>query len=287
MIEGQFAYVFGVGMVAAFNPCGFAMLPAYLAFFLGVEEDQPDTFVAVLRALGIGALMTAGFVTVFAGAGMIIEWISGEFQSQLWWITIVIGLGLTGIGLAALAGRDIILRLPHLERGGDTRELRSMFLFGVSYAIASLGCTIPTFLVAVSRSFRSESFASGVASFVVYAVGMGVVITFVTVCVALAKHGMVRRMRGVLPYIGRIAGGLLVLAGLYTVWYGWWERNAADATTDGPVSWVTGWSSSVSTWISDFGAVRLGLLLAGILAIIAVLAWGWRAARQPQPTAER
>ena len=36
------------------------MLPAYLAFFLGVEEDQPDTFVAVLRALGIGALMTAG-----------------------------------------------------------------------------------------------------------------------------------------------------------------------------------------------------------------------------------
>jgi len=26
-------------MVATVNPCGFAMLPAYLSFFLGVEQD--------------------------------------------------------------------------------------------------------------------------------------------------------------------------------------------------------------------------------------------------------
>lgn len=287
MIEGQFAYVFGVGMVAAFNPCGFAMLPAYLAFFTGVEDDRSDTFVAVLRALLVGAVMTLGFVTVFAGAGMIIEWVSGEFQAQLWWITMLIGIGLTAIGTAALVGRDIILRLPHLERGGDSRALRSMFLFGVSYAIASLGCTIPTFLVAVSRSFRSESFVSGLASFVVYALGMGVVITFVTVCVALAKHGLVNHMRRVLPYVGRIAGGLLVLAGLYTVWYGWWERRADDPGADGPVTWVTNWSSSVSTWINDVGAVRLGLLLAGVTAIVAVLTWGWRASRAPAPGTDR
>jgi hypothetical protein len=31
-------YAFGAGMVAAVNPCGFALLPAYLALFLGGRD---------------------------------------------------------------------------------------------------------------------------------------------------------------------------------------------------------------------------------------------------------
>ena len=37
MIDGAFAYAFTAGMVATVNPCGFAMLPAYLSYFLGIE----------------------------------------------------------------------------------------------------------------------------------------------------------------------------------------------------------------------------------------------------------
>jgi cytochrome c biogenesis protein CcdA len=284
MIEGQFAYVFGVGMVAAFNPCGFAMLPAYLAYFTGTDDDSPDTFVAVRRALLVGAVMTAGFVAVFASAGMVIEWVSGEFQAHLWWITIVLGAALIGIGVFYATGREVVLRLPHLEKGGQSTELSSMFLFGISYAIASLGCTIPTFLVAVSRSFRTESFVSGVASFVVYAIGMGVVITFVTVCVGLAKHGLVARLRHVLPYVGRVAGVLLVLAGAYTMWFGWWERAVREDAEagDGPVGAVNEVSDAIGDWVLDFGPVRLALVLAGIMGIVGVLAWGWRASRAPR-----
>ncbi len=32
-------YAFGAGMVSAVNPCGFAMLPAYLSLYLGARED--------------------------------------------------------------------------------------------------------------------------------------------------------------------------------------------------------------------------------------------------------
>jgi cytochrome c biogenesis protein CcdA len=31
---------FGAGMIAAVNPCGFAMLPAYLSLYLGAEESD-------------------------------------------------------------------------------------------------------------------------------------------------------------------------------------------------------------------------------------------------------
>ena len=58
LMIGPLAYAFGVGMVATFNPCGFAMLPAYLSYFLGLEDastrrSTPGS--AVVRALTVGA----------------------------------------------------------------------------------------------------------------------------------------------------------------------------------------------------------------------------------------
>lgn len=292
MIDGSFAYVFGLGMFAAFNPCGFAMLPAYLAYFTGaeasVEDESPDTFRAVLRALAVGATMTAGFIAVFAIAGTAIETVSGAFQEHLSWVTMIIGLLLFGLGLAYLLGKEVYLRLPHLDRGGDSRELRSMFVFGVSYALASLSCTIPVFLAVIPATFENESFVSGVASFVVYGLGMGLVITFLTVCIALARQGVVRHLRRVLPYVGRVAGLLLMLAGAYMVWYGWWEEQTLsnNEVAEGPVGLVTTWSGNVETWIREFGALRLGLIMASTLGIIVVLTWGWRASR-PRPAVAR
>ena len=40
MIDGLFAYAFTTGMLATVNPCGFAMLPAYLSYFLGIETRR-------------------------------------------------------------------------------------------------------------------------------------------------------------------------------------------------------------------------------------------------------
>ena len=37
MIDVDLAFPLAAGLIAAFNPCGFAMLPAYLAYFLGHE----------------------------------------------------------------------------------------------------------------------------------------------------------------------------------------------------------------------------------------------------------
>jgi cytochrome c biogenesis protein CcdA len=73
-MNSAIVYAFGVGMVATFNPCGFAMLPAYLSYFLGLEnardtDNRADA--TVLRALAVGAAMTAGFVVVFGVLGLV------------------------------------------------------------------------------------------------------------------------------------------------------------------------------------------------------------------------
>ena len=45
MIDVDLAFPLAAGLIAAFNPCGFAMLPAYLAYFLGHELKNLPTVI--------------------------------------------------------------------------------------------------------------------------------------------------------------------------------------------------------------------------------------------------
>lgn len=221
MIDGSFALAIAAGMAATVNPCGFALLPAYLAAFIGTEH-QPGVG-AVPRALAVSAAMTAGFVVVFGLFGLIVTPLALSVEQYLPWVTIVIGIGLVGLGIGLLAGREMALRLPKLDRGGSDGSIGSMFVYGVSYAVASLSCTIGPFLAATSTTFRADGIVSGLVVFVAYALGMGAVVTALTVAVSLARQGLVGRLRAALPYVSRVSGGLLVVAGAYVSWYGWYE----------------------------------------------------------------
>ena len=60
------------GMVATVNPCGFAMLPAYLTLVVTGAADRTRAQL-LARALGSSALITLGFVTVFGLFGIVIS----------------------------------------------------------------------------------------------------------------------------------------------------------------------------------------------------------------------
>jgi cytochrome c biogenesis protein CcdA len=267
MIDGHFSYAFSLGLVAAVNPCGFPMLPAYLSYFLGLEgEDDPDT--GVLRALAVGLTVTAGFVAVFAVIGYAIENVTTEVRDVLPYATIVIGAGLVALAVAMLRGYQPTLRLPKVQKGTGSRELGSMFLFGVSYAVASLSCTIATFLALTSTTFRNENVLSGVAVFVVYALGMGSLVVFLTIATALAKSSVARGLRRMLPFVHRVSAVLVLLSGLYVAYYGWYELQVRDdPTRDDPlVEFFTERQARLTEWITDFGPVRLGAVLGLVIA---------------------
>jgi cytochrome c-type biogenesis protein len=235
-MNATIALALAAGMAATVNPCGFALLPAYLSAFVGLDDEGATGKIgAVRRALTVSAALTTGFVLVFGLFGLIVTPFALRIETSLPWVTIVIGLGLAGLGIALLAGRQLALSIPKLNRGGRDGTLPSMFLFGVSYAVASLSCTIGPFLAVTTSSFRSDSWLAGLGVFVAYGVGMGIVVTTLTVAVALAKTGLVSRIRGAIPTINRVAGGLLVVAGLYVAYYGWYEIRVLRGSTSDPL----------------------------------------------------
>lgn len=272
MIDAPLALAFTAGMVATVNPCGFAMLPAYLSFFLGLEGADEDDRAGIARALAVGGVVTLGFVTVFTVIGAVISHLSLAVDEWFPQLTIVVGLGVLALGIALLAGWELRVSLPHLERGGRDRTLVSMFVFGVSYAVASLSCTLPVFLGVVAGTFSRSNTVSGIAMYAMFGVGMGLVLTVLTLALALARRSLVHRVRSVLPYVSRIAGAFLVVAGLYFTWYGIYELRIRDdpLADGGPVDLVTGWSDDIEGWVTDVGAVRLGLVF-GIVVCVALL----------------
>ena len=217
------ALAVAAGMLAAVNPCGFALLPAYLSVLV-LGDDSPGPGRAVGRALALTAWMTLGFVAVFGVFGLVVSPVAGQLQQYLPWFTTFFGVLVVAAGLWLLTGHD--LPRIQLSRGGGrpvTRTAPAMVGFGMSYAAASLTCSIAPFLALVVASFRSGSTGEGVAPFVAYSAGMGLLVGVAAVAVALARRGVVAGLRRSGRWVPRASGLLLLVVGAYVAWYGAWE----------------------------------------------------------------
>lgn len=270
MIDAPVGLALAAGMLAAVNPCGFALLPAYLALL--VTGDAPGRLVAVGRALSATAFMTAGFVAVFGVFGLVVAPVAGQVQSRLPWVTIAIGIVLVLLGGWLAAGRELPgLRLPRPGGRAVTRHPASLAVFGVGYAIASLSCTIGPFLAIVASTLRAGSVLSGTALFVAYAVGMGVTVGLAALAVALAQGAFVTRVRRAGPALARGGGVLMILAGAYVAYYGWWEARvlAGGDTTDPVVGAALAVQRRLTQTLEQagFAAVAIAFVVIGAVAV--------------------
>jgi cytochrome c biogenesis protein CcdA len=220
-------YSFGAGMVSTVNPCGFAMLPAYLALYLGARENAfygQSWALRGAKAVWVAAVVSAGFVFLFGAIGLAIS-PGGQYITQyIPWIALLIGIGLVALGAWMLTGRTLSAGIFHqiAEKIGDPRSAtaKGFFLFGVAYGAVSLSCTLPIFLVVVGSAVAASGLITALIQFLSYSLGMGAVILALTLSVALFKEGLlVGRFRRFLPYVQQASAVFLILAGAYIVYY--------------------------------------------------------------------
>ncbi|MEH1125594.1 cytochrome c biogenesis CcdA family protein [Micromonospora sp. CPCC 206061] len=274
MFDAPYALALVAGLLAAVNPCGFALLPAYLSFLiLDDSTAEGGRGRAAGRALTLTAAMTAGFVAVFGGFGLLAAPAADLVARHLPWVSIAIGLVLLAAGGWLLAGRQLPALGVKIGTGPEvSRRFGAITLFGASYAIASLGCTIGPFLAVVVAGFRTDSVFAGVGLFLAYAAGMTLVIGTVAMAVALARTSLILRIRRAAPFINRAAGGLLLVAGGYVAWYGWYElRVFRDGdTTDPIIDTATRAQATIARWLDQAGpAVAAATFAALLLATVA------------------
>jgi cytochrome c biogenesis protein CcdA len=219
------------GAMATLNPCGFPLLPAFLSFYVGAEDGAPEvTLGRIGQGLRVGLLATVGFLGLFTAIGLPITLGATAVSRAIPWTGFCLGLVLVAVGLVALAGVHVRLPLTRQVSVNHDRQAATIVVFGVGYGLASLGCTLPIFLTLVGSSLGSGPSAGSVLAFAAYGIGMALVLMALAVAAALARGGLARWLRRLLPYLPRISGAFLLLAGGYLSYY-WWRIEFGPRAT--------------------------------------------------------
>jgi cytochrome c-type biogenesis protein len=282
-VTAAWLLAFSAGVLAAFNPCGFALLPAYVVSFLDGRAGARG----VVRAVAVSGWVTLGFVATFGTVGLAIGAVALRLGEWLSWLTMAMGVALVVVGVLTLVGRAPSVRIPRarLEVGSSPR---GMVAYGVVYATVSLSCTLPVFLAAVVSAFSVTDGGSGlvvgIGALLAYALGMGSVLLVLGVVAALAGAGAASRARGFARYATAVSSAFVVAAGLYVVWYGYVELRSfrGEVVTTGPTVWVAEASAVVSTWLAS---VPWWLPLALAAVAVAGALWVRRRSARTAPSA--
>lgn len=262
------------GGLAVCNPCGFPLLPAFLSFYLGADEQTlPRAPTRIFQGLLIGGLVSVGFLGLFAVIGLPVSFGVALVARAVPWAGLATGALLTLAGLIALSGRRVALPLHLHVAVRRERRVGAMLFFGVGYGAASLGCTLPLFLTLIAASSGPDK----LTVFAAYATGTAIVLMALAVLVALAREGVARAVRPALRYMPRIAGLLLVIAGGYLVYY--WARlrfgDAATVADDPIISFAFRFTGHIRTFADGRGptlvAIAAGVVLVAL--VIALLRW--------------
>lgn len=276
MDQLPFALAFGAGLVASVNPCGFAILPSLLFYYLGHESAQKGALARIADGLVVGLVLSAGFMLVFGLAGIVLALGVRAVVQVVPWMALAMGLAFVAMGAWLLAGKHVAMRMPGLELGTGS-GYRALFLFGVAYAVGSLSCTLPVFLLVVGAAVTAGSAAGTVAVFLTYGLGMATVLMLLCVGTAGFRELAVRRVRGLYPHLGRVSGLLLLLGGGYVLYY--WSSLLRGDTDSAAVRLVQDLQRAAQELVLLVGErvwliVGLGLAGAALLTLAVRIARG-------------
>jgi len=221
-----FGFSFTAGMVTAVTPCAVAMLPAYIALYLGSRDKgfwAESIYRRIARALILSVVATLAFVLLFGAAGAVLTLGGDSLNSIMPWVAVVIGVILVLVWMFFLFGGHLYInftaRLANRIGAGNGIGIWGFFVFGIAYAFAALSCNLPVFLIVVVTSITDQGYAAGLLQFVYYALGMGFIMMLIILVSALFKETTNRWLRRVVPVVARLNGLLLIFAGAYIIYY--------------------------------------------------------------------
>ena len=271
MATSSLLYPFTLGMMAAVNPCGFPLLPAYSELFVGPTGDGDRLARRAGRAVAAAAYATVGFLVLFGALGLLTEvgWsaVAGHSATVASYVMVGFGLAMVGLGVLTLVRRSFKLPLPELGTGAGLRRPAGLAVFGFSYGVASIGCALPLFVGGVAASFGRDGSFRGVTGLLAYGLGMGTILGALAIGMALLGRGAGRHLRRVSRWVPAVGGVLLILIGAYLTWY-WVADIAAPGHTFALQRLVERLQLDVANPIDAHARLIGGLLGAAVVAAV-------------------
>ncbi len=212
----RLGFAFGLGTATFFAPCALPLLPGYVAYYVGQEEEPAPLPTRLRRGLTVAAVTSLGFLAVFAVLAAVTFAVGTQILRNIAILELVVGALLIVLGVGLASGRfaetTFHVQLPERRQG-----VLGYFSFGVVYAAAAAGCTAPLFVGVASLALANP--ANALPLLGAYAAGMVVLMSGVTLLTALGQQTVVRRLTSNTKLVTRVAGAVLAVAGVVQLYY--------------------------------------------------------------------
>lgn len=251
-MTGLLALAFGAGMIAPVSPCGFAVLPVFLAQAVGLGDDRETgrlgTIARLTRGLRAGVALSIGFAGTFTVIGVLVATGLRSFVDAVPWFAAALGAIMAILGIAMLSGWHLPLRLTIRRSGNRRTGPMGTVAFGAGYAIASASCTLAVLLAVVTQAASVASVKGVLLVFAAYSAGSATLLVCLAVFAAFASGVVSRYLQRLLPHMNWIGGGLLALSGAYLLVY-WVPQLLGDGRPARDP--LTSMAGAVSGWIIE------------------------------------
>lgn len=201
------------GIITFISPCLLPMLPIYISYFTGQNNDnnRKSTFI---NALGF----VAGFTIVFVLLGAFAGTLGGFFREYRNIVNIVSGIIVIIFGLNFIG----IIKIPFLNTNRQFKMksvnmgFLSAMLFGVIFSIGWTPCVGAFLGSALMLAASSGESLKGILMLLSYSLGLGVPF--------ILSALLINRLKSTFDFIKRnykviniISGGLLIVVGILMI----------------------------------------------------------------------
>ncbi len=211
----SFAVAFFAGVLSFLSPCVLPLVPGYLGFITGMSLDDLKGDTRRSAVLVPALFFVAGFATIFLLLGA-----SATFLGQLLlryqdWISriggaLVILFGLHLLGVFRIAP---LMRERRMQLKDRPASRIGAYAAGLVFGAGWTPCIGPVLGALLTYAAARETLGSGMLLLGGYAAGLAVPFLLA----ALATGAFLetsRRMRGWIPTLEKVSGGVLVLVGI-------------------------------------------------------------------------
>ncbi len=203
---------FAAGVLSFLSPCVLPLVPSYLAYVGGSAEAKRAVLIRNALAFVLGFSLV--FIALGAGASALGSLLRTNQRA----LTLGGGVLVILFGLVMLG----VIRLPWLYRdtrrqySGETRTPLGAVLLGMAFAAGWTPCIGPILGAILTMASAAGTLTAGVGLLAVYALGLAV--PFLAAALLLDPFmRFSRRFRRFLPWVERVAGALLLVAGILMV----------------------------------------------------------------------
>ena len=210
----EYILTFLEGIASFISPCLLPMVPIYISYFIGEDDDNNKK--AILNSVGF----VLGFTIVFMLLSIFASQLGTILSSNIKYIKIFFGIIIILLGLNYME----ILKINFLNKTRQKNMNAKNFnflkaiLFGILFSISWTPC-IGTFLSsALLLIAKEQDIIKGIILMLLYSIGLGIPFIISAVLIEKLKNifDFIKKHYDV---IKRISGIILVIAGLYIIFF--------------------------------------------------------------------